>query len=85
LVVYGVLRTAEAVSPLSSQQVATSLIIIVLVYFLVFGTGTYYMFKLMARGPDSDDRAAEVRNDPVISAAGLNHRPMARASEPIDD
>ena len=84
-VVYGVLRTAEAVSPLSSQQVATSLIIIVLVYFLVFGTGTYYMFKLMARGPDADDRAAEVRNDPVISAAGLNHRPMARASEPIDD
>ena len=76
-VVYGVLRTAEAVSPLSSQQVATSLIIIVLVYFLVFGTGTYYMFKLMARGPDADD--------PVISAAGLNHRPLARATEPIDD
>ena len=57
-VVYGVLRTADAVSPLSSQQVGTSLLIFIIVYFLVFGTGLYYMLKLMAKGPDAGGHVA---------------------------
>jgi len=54
-VVYGVLRTADASSALSAQQVGTSLMIFVIVYFLVFGTGIYYMLKLMAKGPSLGD------------------------------
>ncbi|WP_109481752.1 cytochrome ubiquinol oxidase subunit I [Paraburkholderia sp. C35] len=50
-VVYGVKRTVEAVSPLSAQQVGISLMAFVVIYFLVFGTGIYYMFKLMRGGP----------------------------------
>jgi cytochrome d ubiquinol oxidase subunit I len=50
-VVYGVKRTVEAVSPLSAQQVGISLMAFVVIYFLVFGTGIYYMFKLMRTGP----------------------------------
>ncbi|MEM5369822.1 cytochrome ubiquinol oxidase subunit I [Paraburkholderia azotifigens] len=50
-VVYGVKRTVEAVSPLSAQQVGISLMAFVVIYFLVFGTGIYYMFKLMRSGP----------------------------------
>jgi cytochrome bd ubiquinol oxidase subunit I len=50
-VVYGVLRTSQAVSPLSTQQVGISLMAFVIVYFLVFGTGIYYMLKLMRKGP----------------------------------
>ncbi|RKP45229.1 cytochrome ubiquinol oxidase subunit I [Trinickia fusca] len=51
-VVYGVMRTAQAVSPLSSQQVGISLMAFVVVYFLVFGTGVYYMLKILRAGPN---------------------------------
>ena len=50
-VVYGVMRTSQAVSPLTTQQVGISLMTFVIVYFLVFGTGIYYMLKLMRLGP----------------------------------
>jgi cytochrome bd ubiquinol oxidase subunit I len=84
-VVYGVLRTADAVSPLSSQQVGTSLLVFVIVYFLVFGTGVYYMLKLMAKGPDVDDQEAGIHGDVGKSITGFDHRPMARATDPIDE
>jgi cytochrome d ubiquinol oxidase subunit I len=84
-VVYGVLRTADAVSPLSSQQVGTSLLIFIVVYFLVFGTGIYYMLKLMAKGPDVGDQAADVQGDVGKSIAGFDRRPMSRATDPIDE
>ena len=45
------MRTSQAVSPLSAQQVGLSLMAFVIVYFLVFGTGIYYMLKLMHAGP----------------------------------
>ena len=54
-VVYGVMRTSQAVSPLSAQQVGISLMAFVIVYFLVFGTGIYYMLKLMKAGPALPD------------------------------
>ena len=50
-VVYGLLRTAQAASPVSAQQVGISLLIYVMVYVLVFGTGIYYLFKLLRAGP----------------------------------
>src|ERR1700678_1184811 len=84
-VVYGVLRTADAVSPLSSQQVGTSLLIFIIVYFLVFGTGIYYMLKLMANGPPVGDQAADVPGDAGKGIPGFDHRPMSRATDPIDE
>ena len=84
-VVYGVLRTADAVSPLSSQQVGTSLLIFIMVYFLVFGTGIYYMLKLMAKGPDVGDQAAEIQGDVGKGIARFDRRPMSRATDPIDE
>jgi cytochrome bd ubiquinol oxidase subunit I len=84
-VVYGVLRTADAASPLSSQQVGTSLLMLIVVYFLVFGTGIYYMLKLMARGPDVGDHAAEVPGDIGKSITRFDHRPMSRPTDPIDE
>ncbi|QBQ99989.1 cytochrome ubiquinol oxidase subunit I [Paraburkholderia pallida] len=50
-VVYGVMRTSQAVSPLTAQQVGISLMTFVVVYFLVFGTGIYYILKLIRTGP----------------------------------
>ena len=84
-VVYGVLRTADAVSPLSSQQVGTSLLVFVIVYFLVFGTGIYYMLKLMAKGPHVGDRAADVQEGIGEDIAHFDRRPMSRATDPIDE
>jgi cytochrome d ubiquinol oxidase subunit I len=83
-VVYGVLRTADALSPLSSQQVGTSLLILVIVYFLVFGTGVFYMLKLMAKGPDPGDPAGEPPRPVDASIAVLGRQPMSRATDPID-
>jgi cytochrome d ubiquinol oxidase subunit I len=80
-VVYGVLRTADAVAPLDARQVGSSLLVFVIVYFLVFGTGIYYMLKLMAKGP----RLAEGAGEQGREHPGLEHRPLARPADAIDD
>lgn len=49
--VYGLLRTSESASPLDASAVGVSLIAFVVVYFAVFGAGTYYAIRLMARPP----------------------------------
>ena len=50
-VVYGLLRTAEAASPVSAGPIAISLLAFIVVYVLVFGAGSYYILKLIAKGP----------------------------------
>jgi cytochrome bd ubiquinol oxidase subunit I len=51
-VVYGLLRTADAVTPsLTSGEVAFSLAGYILVYAAFVAFGTYYIFKLLLRGP----------------------------------
>ena len=51
-VVYGFLRTADAVTPnLSTRDVTISLVMYALVYAFVFGAGVYYLFKLVHAGP----------------------------------
>jgi cytochrome d ubiquinol oxidase subunit I len=72
--VYGVLRTADSVSPLPGGSVLTSIILFVLAYGVVFGAGLYYMAKLVARGPEAPPPEAE--------EADLSHRPMAAAGKP---
>ncbi|MET3723661.1 cytochrome ubiquinol oxidase subunit I [Sphingomonas trueperi] len=49
--VYGFLRTAQSHSPLQASAVAASLASFVIVYFIVFGSGTYYLLRLMAKPP----------------------------------
>ena len=49
--VYGVLRTRDAVSPVTAAQVATSLTAYVIVYSIVFTAGAIYILRLMAEGP----------------------------------
>ena len=51
-VVYGHLRTADAVSPIAAGAVTASLLIFIVVYAFVFGFGSYYLAKLLRRGPD---------------------------------
>ncbi|MBP8005468.1 MAG: cytochrome ubiquinol oxidase subunit I [Acinetobacter sp.] len=82
-VVYGVMRTKDALSPVSAEQVGLTLIIFVVVYCIVFGVGIYYMLKLMHKGPEFIDSQAE-------QVGGVGHfktpmRPLSAADEKIDD
>jgi len=51
-VVYGVLRTQDAVSNHSVLALSVSLLMFVVIYLLVFGTGIGFMLKMVGRGPD---------------------------------
>jgi cytochrome d ubiquinol oxidase subunit I len=52
--VYGMLKTIDSVSPIDAPAVATSLLVFIVTYFLVFGAGTYYIFKQFSINPDID-------------------------------
>lgn len=55
--VYGQLLTAQSHSPLQVSAVAASLVTFVVVYFVVFGAGTYYLLHLMAKPPEPHESA----------------------------
>ncbi len=50
--VYGLLRTADAVSHITANQVLTSLIVFIIVYGIVFTGYLIYLFRVIAKGPD---------------------------------
>ena len=52
--VYGLLRTAEAVSAHGAPELGFTLAIFVAVYTAVFGTGIAYLLRLMRAGPHVD-------------------------------
>ncbi|MEO8809224.1 MAG: cytochrome ubiquinol oxidase subunit I [Rhodanobacter sp.] len=51
-VVYGVLRTINAASPVPVSSVLASLIIYFVAYMILFGFGSWYLFKVLRHGPD---------------------------------
>jgi len=63
-VVYGVLRTADAASPVAAGAVAASLLFFIVVYSIVFSAGALYILRLMAKGPDSDEPAPHSHQPP---------------------
>lgn len=50
---YGVIRTADSISPVIAEQIALTLLGFIVVYTFIFGAGTYYILKLIAKGPQS--------------------------------
>jgi cytochrome d ubiquinol oxidase subunit I len=51
-VVYGVLRTRDAVSPVPAGHVGFSLAAYFVVYAVVFSAGALYILRLLAKGPE---------------------------------
>jgi cytochrome d ubiquinol oxidase subunit I len=49
--VYGIFRTADSVSNHSAEQLGFTLILFILVYTAIFGTGIAYVFRLIQKGP----------------------------------
>lgn len=67
-VVQGLLRTADAVSPVAAPAVAASLIGFIIVYATVMAFGFVYIAMLMNRPPDAPSEMAE---DAPLRAAGV--------------
>ena len=73
--VYGLLRTTDSVAPLEAAAVGTSLVAFVVIYFAVFGAGTFYILRLMSRPPVFDEpRLKDVTTGP-IRTAGITPAP----------
>ena len=51
--VYGLLRTADSASPIAAAGVAGSLVAFAVVYLIVFGSGIWYLLRLMRADPES--------------------------------
>jgi cytochrome d ubiquinol oxidase subunit I len=68
----GILRTADAISPVSWGAVLTTLVLFILVYGVVFSMGIYYINRLIEYGPKG--AAAEARD-------GVPSRPLGAADQ----
>ncbi len=73
--VYGLLRTADSVSPIGAPGLAVSLAAFVLVYLSVFGAGTVYMLRLMAKPPMPDETGPDPHAP--VHAAGIMPAPVS--------
>ncbi|MGP8123129.1 MAG: cytochrome ubiquinol oxidase subunit I [Xanthobacteraceae bacterium] len=78
-VVYGVMRTSDAVSNHSALALSTTLIVFVVMYFAVFGTGVSYLLKLMGKGPDE-----HVGGEDAEHGSGQSMRPARPLSAAPD-
>ena len=75
--IYGLLRTRDAVSLHSTLQMAISLLVFIVVYCAVFGVGYYYIFRLIKKGP-------QPVTELISQTAGTPARPLS-AAEPVRD
>lgn len=67
--VYGLLTTAASISPIAAPAVAGSLVAFVVVYFLVFGAGVFYILRLMHETPRIDE--PDMKPGQPMRAAGI--------------
>jgi cytochrome bd ubiquinol oxidase subunit I len=78
--VYGLLRTADSVSPsLTGADVVLSLACYVVVYLIMFPTGIAFMVGLVRRGPQEEEF------EPEIIESGLPNRPFENAARAASD
>jgi len=78
--VYGLMRTADSVSPsLTGHDVAISLALYIIVYLVMYPTGVVFMAGLVRRGP------AEAEEPTLEIESGRPGRPFERASMQAGD
>jgi cytochrome d ubiquinol oxidase subunit I len=68
-IVHGLLRTADATSPLQAASIAGTLALFVVAYGVVFWFGIYYINRLIARGPSETTQETGHFSGSPISAA----------------
>ena len=79
----GILRTADAASPVSFEAVLTSLILFIVVYTAVFSMGIYYINRLIEKGPQgssvtTDGADTAVPSRPLSGAADATREATGR-------
>ncbi len=86
-IVYGVMRTADGVSPHSVSTLAISLALFIVVYLFVFGLGVGYVLRLIRKGPVAHEGDLTVGDDSGVGGFGQimqPMRPMSIATEKAD-
>lgn len=63
--VQGLLRTVDSVSNHDASQLSLSLLLFVITYAIIFGTGIIYLFRILGRGPQSVVALKESREEVV--------------------
>jgi cytochrome bd ubiquinol oxidase subunit I len=75
-VVYGLLRTQDAVTPsLTTRDVLLSLTCYVIVYTVIYAFGLYFIYRLLRDGPAGDDAQAPASATPGRPLAVAMHAP----------
>ncbi|MFO1147990.1 MAG: cytochrome ubiquinol oxidase subunit I [Alsobacter sp.] len=79
--VYGHLSTADSVSAIASQAVGASLIAFIVVYFTLFGAGTFYILRLMNKPPVPGEPGLPAEEP--LRASGIMPAPAMDAHDAI--
>ncbi len=77
--VYGLMRTADSMSPIGLPGVATSLAVFAAVYLVVFGAGLLILLRMMGKTPEAGER------EPIaypIRTAGITPGPPELQDQP---
>jgi cytochrome d ubiquinol oxidase subunit I len=77
--IYGLLRTADAVSPVTRGEVSVSLLAFMGIYALVFSVGALYILRLIDGGPRAETAEAATPRPPGYALGAAPHAP---ADEP---
>lgn len=78
-IVYGVMRTAEGVTPsLTGGMALFTLVGFILVYAVIFAAGLYYLVRLIQAGPESLEAAP-------VQSEGRPKRPFSAVGTPLND
>ncbi len=77
-IVYGVLRTTDAVGPQTAWMTAISLAVYVAGYAFVFGWGIWYLVKILRHGPHAQDGSPSLEGGDRTPA-----RPISAADQSL--
>jgi cytochrome d ubiquinol oxidase subunit I len=76
--VYGLLTTAQSISPVAAPAVGASLLAFIIVYFAVYAAGIFYLLRLFGKSPDGANPELEHGH---MHAAGIAPGPAMAAGE----
>lgn len=76
--VYGLLTTAQSISPVAAPAVGASLLAFIIVYFFVYAAGIFYLLRLARKPPDG--AKPDIERGPM-HAAGITPGPALAAGE----
>jgi cytochrome d ubiquinol oxidase subunit I len=80
-IVYGLYRTADAVSPVRAEAVAVSLALFVIVYAIVFSAGIYFINRLIERGPAGAATGHDEPRSPLSPASAARRAGQEAAAQ----